>query len=233
MIIDKVTISGADDKVKHADLLKLQEDFPFVEWGILVSRKREGTARYPTRAWRKMIDHSLNISYHLCGDICREFVYGNHNVVWEAGIYWKRVQLNFKFDDMKLLENLGRISEAASHHPYKAFILPYNKTNKEVLDKFIKNTPATLPSNIHFLHDSSGGRGIKISSIGASLVNYTGHAGGIGPSNIAQIYGAITRTTPLTDKVWIDMETGVRTNDEFDIAKVRNALALCKAFAKQ
>ena len=33
-----VTITGADDSIQPSQLLDLQKEFPFVEWGILLSR---------------------------------------------------------------------------------------------------------------------------------------------------------------------------------------------------
>ena len=32
-ILDRVTITGADDSVRPTDLLELSREFPFVEWG--------------------------------------------------------------------------------------------------------------------------------------------------------------------------------------------------------
>jgi hypothetical protein len=57
-----VTITGADDIVDHDDMLKLCEEFPFLEWGILVSFDRAGTARYPSVPW--LIELSRRVGFH-------------------------------------------------------------------------------------------------------------------------------------------------------------------------
>ena len=51
MILDRVTITGADDSIKATDLIPLSKRFPFVEWGILLSKNNEGSFRFPTRDW--------------------------------------------------------------------------------------------------------------------------------------------------------------------------------------
>lgn len=230
MKINKVTISGADDKVSHDDLVSLQNEFPFVEWGILISRKRMGTNRYPTKDWLKKLHHDLNISFHLCGEIVREFVEGNHDVVWQAGLFWQRVQLNFSFkEDKNYLPNLLEISDTARNTPYKSFVLAYNNGSKKTLDAFIQNH-TSLPDNIHFLYDSSGGRGNEIKVIKEPLINYTGYAGGISPANIEQMCVALTYGYGGDENIWIDMETGVRTSDILDMEKVRNVLSVCQSY---
>lgn len=47
-----VTITGADDDVDPSALEDLSDEFPFVEWGILRSAKREGPD-YMRMKWMK------------------------------------------------------------------------------------------------------------------------------------------------------------------------------------
>lgn len=229
MELNKVTISGPDDKVSHDDLLKLQKQYPFVEWGVLISRKRMGSQRYPSADWIRGLSHDLNVSHHLCGEICREFVGGNYDVAWEYGDHWKRLQLNFSFkEDYNWGPLLLGISEWAASNPEKAVILAYNKGSKKNLDTFIwKHT--TMPDNVHFLYDSSGGRGNEITQILPPLPNFTSYAGGIGPHNAGIIIPRII-DVPIDRKVGIDMETGVRTGDEFDLPKVNQVLEISEPF---
>lgn len=51
MILDKVSITGADDSVNPKDLVELSEEFPFVEWAILLSKSRMRSNRYPSLNW--------------------------------------------------------------------------------------------------------------------------------------------------------------------------------------
>ena len=38
MTLNRVTITGADDFTEPKDLVELSEEFPFVEWAILLSQ---------------------------------------------------------------------------------------------------------------------------------------------------------------------------------------------------
>lgn len=225
MIIDKVTISGADDKIVADELCQLQEIYPFVEWGILVSEKRMGESRYPTAKWIKGLPYRLSLSLHLCGNICRRFVdTANMDIVYDLnGEHWDRIQLNVAFKDegVDYIKRLRKLAEVADQLENKAIIIPYNKVNKRIIDTWLGI--AEIPDNIHFLYDSSGGRGRVISEIEKPLLNYTGYAGGIGPENIAETAQLITNSQ-WTDIVWIDMESGVRTLDEFHLKKVESVL---------
>jgi hypothetical protein len=50
-MIDRLTITGMDDGVPPEYLAMASLKFPFVEWGVLVSQKRQGTPRYPSYPW--------------------------------------------------------------------------------------------------------------------------------------------------------------------------------------
>lgn len=49
--------------------------------------------------------------------------------------------------------------------------------------------------------------------------HFTGYAGGIGPDTVAGIVEAIEKVNPGLAPYYIDMESGIRTNDLFDIDK--------------
>jgi hypothetical protein len=231
MKIDRVTISGADDKVSVDELLRLQRQFPFVEWGILISKKRMGESRYPTLQWIKSLPYELRLSIHLCGEIVREFVNKPTPEIldYANGDHWERTQLNFSFkEDKDYMDNLFAVSIAAAAMPSKAIVLAYNKGSKRNIDTFIKKIPS-LPENVHFLYDSSGGRGSIIRAFQKPLINYTGYAGGISPENISMMCEGIS-DCQWQDRVWIDMETGVRTDDQFDLKKVEDVLKVSEKF---
>lgn len=60
MILDRVTITGADDSISPSGLLPLTKKYPFVEWGILVSVTKIGVPRYPTWAWIEEIQDRID-----------------------------------------------------------------------------------------------------------------------------------------------------------------------------
>ena len=51
MSIYRISIAGADDAVRPEALAALSDRFPFVEWGILLSRPETVRERYPSLAW--------------------------------------------------------------------------------------------------------------------------------------------------------------------------------------
>ena len=231
MNLNKVTISGADNAISHGDMLDLQNKYPFVEWGILVSKKRMGEPRYPTLQWIHDLPPELNISLHLCGEVVRDFVNNpTHEALIETrGIFWQRTQLNFSFkDSIDFTGRLTKIAMIAEASPGRAIVLAYNKGNKMTLDMFIARR-YVVPVDIHFLYDSSGGRGTEIKTFHKPLCNYTGYAGGINPDNIGDILKTLSEMDDDSN-IWIDMESGVRTNNMLDLVKVESVLKTCVPF---
>jgi phosphoribosylanthranilate isomerase len=81
---------------------------------------------------------------------------------------------------------------------------------------------------ISILLDASGGHGIdtKIVPLGLEGVKI-GYAGGINPDNVAEKLSTLL-DSELTNNFWIDMESGVRTDDWFDLDKAHKVLETCK-----
>lgn len=224
MKINKVTITGADNKVKGEDLLKLQEQYPFVEWGVLFSLSKEGHQRFPSllHIEQELNSPLLNLSAHFCGHYSKEVLENQNTLHIEALGNFKRIQLNYVFrkganyDLLALRDYLKKTD--------KQIILQYNKSNQEVLEHFLKWLP---DQKLNLLFDSSGGRGTAIKLIERPFDHYTGYSGGINPDNIENVIKLI-RNHKRIDEVWIDMESGVRTDNEFDLDKVKDVLEKCK-----
>ena len=96
-----VTITGADDNTPISALVDLSAEFPFVEWGILVSKRQEGGFRFPSKAWidqfsRRAAVGKLAASMHVCGEWVRRILRGTMD--WtelpEVRIVADRVQIN-------------------------------------------------------------------------------------------------------------------------------------------
>lgn len=58
----------------------------------------------------------------------------------------------------------------------------------------------------------------------------TGYAGGLNPDNLEEQLTKIAAVVG-NNSVSIDMESGVRTNNEFDLDKVRRCLQMAKDFS--
>src|SRR5678815_1000900 len=77
-MLDRVTLTGADDSTDIKALLALAEEHPFVEWGLLFSVSHQGQPRYPSREWVERLmeemPEDLKLSAHVCGRMVRDFV---------------------------------------------------------------------------------------------------------------------------------------------------------------
>lgn len=226
-MINKVTITGADDSINPIDLISISEKYPFVEWAILFSSKREGNSRYPSKRWLSnflgILDQvKINTSVHLCGNYAKEILAGSDLFLEQTYHYFNRVQINHNFNNnpistnsiISLIENWTEID----------FIFQANRANMEIC---LDIDQLKIP-NINFLYDSSGGRGTVIDFLGMPFDNsYTGYSGGLSPTNVKE--KAIKINKFVSDlPVWIDMETGVRSNDDalFDLKKVTDVLEI-------
>jgi len=215
-----VAITGADDDVDPSALEDLSDEFPFVEWGILRSAKREGTPRYPSRKWVRAVLRLSGISHlslHLCGEDARQAQRGIFNGDEQL---FNRVQIN----GYKLAAGPNDLKQGSSRFaPGVTFILPFND---EALALPVACDAAVLPGG-EVLFDPSGGRGVEPfrwatapARVRGVVDVRMGYAGGIGPDNVVDVLRDIGPVRPT----WIDMESGVRTDDKFDLAKVRRVL---------
>ncbi len=203
-----VTITGADDGVNHHDLAKLSEEFPFVEWGILFSEKRKGSPRYPSNEWIDgLLAHEIRrTSIHLCGYAARSTMQGSYG--WIRSDVFGRTQINGFTPGY--VEGLRRIDGAS-------LILQCRR--EEHLEAVARDA-AYLQADVLF--DPSGGRGLRRQDRWPSTPPgcRMGFAGGIGPDNVQGVLSELGRR----EGAWIDMESGVRTDNEFDLSKVRSVL---------
>lgn len=220
MKIDRVTFTGADNNTNIDKLISISKDNPFIEWGILFSLSKEGTNRYPSPYWvKEIIKSNLNLSAHLCGEFSRQIIERKNYHFLSFLKKFNRVQINYNFNNKKKHYINNLINYAVKNN--KIIILQYNNSNSNILDKY------QFPENFNFLYDLSGGRGVEITNINNPLYNYTGYAGGLNNYNIEKIVKLIENKNN-NKNVWIDFESGVRSNNEFSIRKVNNILKKLK-----
>lgn len=222
MEINRVTITGADDKTEIDSLVRLSAQYEFVEWGILFSRSKSGSPRYPAGQWTERIMNragDLAISAHLCGAYAKAIMEKQDFELFERLSAFKRFQINFNFS-FSAMHNLEAVIAWAQAHPETSIIFQYNRSNKPALYRLMVQSS---PENIHLLYDSSGGRGKALTDIQNPFPRYTGYSGGFGPENIISVCKAIEDNLGGED-VWIDMESRVRTDDNLDMEKVEKVL---------
>ena len=218
-----LTFTGVDAKTpvsfinevtrKYAKL----DGYCALEFGILRSAKAGQSPRYPDRATVERITGAVRpgqLAYHLCGEYARMV----HDFRWselldiinfnDVG----RVQVNSAERDEKAMITLARFS---------VFI------DKPVIMQWSQPIFPFVPG-VDLLFDRSGGRGIaqndwptphELTHKAGSRCRI-GYAGGLNPDNFREKLTGIVKAAN-GKPFWVDCETGVRTEDWFDTAKVQ------------
>lgn len=197
-----ITFTGIDEQTNLAYADFLASKYP-IEWGILVTENRK-SPRYPNPDFiSKVLSIRGAKSLHLCLDAAKAFQTGLLPDYIDPKLI-NRVQVNgFSINTtwFKRLETLYGVTIILQHRDA-------NFTESEFLQ----------------LYDRSGGRGIFPEHIpplphDGRLVGYSG---GICATNIHDYLAAIQGSSPF----WIDIESGVRTNDAFDLNEVEHICQL-------
>lgn len=232
-----VTITGADDATSIEELVALCEEFPFVEWGILVGY-HEGCERFPSQDWitnlvsaREGMCNHMRLSLHICGRHLRDIASGRSTLGDWLGpqLYaFQRVQLNWHGE---------RQSQQCSENVLSAFCkldgFGWDPTLIFQLDGV--NDDLYLAASRRFaccgLFDRSHGAGVVPNEWPQCSTDIAcGWAGGLGPENLADEIPKISSKAWPAMNFWIDMETRVRSGSSLDIAKVRQCLDIAKPF---
>lgn len=212
----RVTITGADDEVRPSALQRISEQYHFVEWGILVSSSRQGSARYPSAIWRdsmagraELSDTPMSVSWHLCGSCSSATL--NGSVRW---VRRQRVQINgYLPGRWRGLARLARLLDVE---------LILQCSSEAELGQVVSDAERIRGASVLF--DPSAGTGTPPERWPqAPWPCKMGFAGGITPDNVLDVVAQISSRRSLP--FWIDMESGVRTpNDKLDFSKVRSVL---------
>ena len=218
------TLTGVDEHTPIHKIARLQRQYPFVEFGVLVSPKRAGTGRYPSYQWIDALlsDGAISrrqMALHVCGEAVERLLSGAPDDMDRLSRLTRRVQLNFRYSPALR----DRLAKLIYERPGATFITQYNEANCDVWNE----CPAP---NHQVLFDRSGGRGITPDgwSVPHSRAQF-GYAGGLGPENLAQQLPRI-HAAAAGHNYWIDMESGLRTEDRFDLDKAEQVLEIVNFF---
>lgn len=235
-ILRKVTITGADDSIDPISLFQIAERYPFVEWGILLSKSSEGNPRFPSTRWlRELVelqsagtDNKISLSGHICGRWVRDICSGGfefYNNMRDIILSFQRFQLNFHsylhriHSTERFVESLRSINIRGQQ-----IIFQFDNVNNSLLDSAKDNGVDAVP-----LFDLSGGAGVLPKEWKQPVGDYCGYAGGLSPDNLeAQLTLIADKLNGVT--IWIDAETRLRSNNDrqFDLKKVNEFLATAK-----
>lgn len=214
-----ISLTGADDQVKIEDLEWLSKTYPLFECAILMFPEREALARNPSKAWREKFYQSSvkNRAIHLCGSAINKLANEDQELINELQ-HVGRVQINLK-PQWASVELVQQLISVVQKYPQIEFITQHNELNTEYFQYWDK------VANHSYLYDASLGKGLAPNEWLAPLEHKsTGYAGGMNNDNVVANLIKIFQKAGQT-LVWIDMETGIRTNDQFDLWKCENVLA--------
>lgn len=240
---ETVTLTGVDDWTDVDDLVQLHLAYDFLEFGVLVSRSRRGSPRYPSPEWiDRLLDAQpscgLRLSAHLCGAWCRNIVeYGRADVFreWPSLLKFPRVQLNFgDLDDAEtahkgIVAADAQADDAGGHVEFIVQVHPVHRDKKNFLMRLCNLSSVSVSA----LFDASGGKGENPKEWPERMLAFRcGWAGGLGPHNLAAELPHIAAVSGPARHDWLDMESAVRSGDRFDVGKCREVCEIFKEWRK-
>jgi hypothetical protein len=231
--ITGVTITGADDSTSIPMMVDLSKHFPFLEWGILISRRQEGSHRFPGREWmgelvHEAFLHGIKLSTHICGSWVRQLFVGEMewHVLPPIALRSQRVQIN---THAQRLLSTCKFIHVLSERSDRQYIFQWDGVNDHLI-----YAAKAVGLNAAALYDLSGGAGILPESWPQPAQDiHCGYAGGLGPDNVTKQIEAIEAV--CDQPYWIDMERRVRTPDDsrLDMDAVLRVLEAAAKFITQ
>lgn len=238
MKLKHITFTGIDARTNINDLIDIQREFPIAEFGVLTSYHwyENGNRYLDPQIINELRGCKLCLALHVCGQAARDAAMGRWNLIdkliWMNLDLFRRVQLNIanRTDNPDALSKRAKITS-------QEVIIQQRSSNdmavyKATVDKFLYRHNS-YNRTFSVLLDASGGRGIDtpIEVAPPFSAQKVGYAGGINPDNVGDKLTYLLGNNQVGD-FWIDMESGVRTDDWFDTDKVRQVLCICKEVMK-
>ena len=230
MRLKHITFTGIDAKTDIKSLQEIQKEYPIAEFGVLTSYHwYENGNRYPDlremKPWLKY--HGLNLALHLCGSAAHDAACGSyddiHFLTYGMYPYFQRIQLNIanRSDNPKQV--------AAADYGQEIIVQQRDIESLTLFNDTLEKWKPYL-GDVSVLLDASGGQGIDMPIKvlpNAGKPFKVGYTGGFNPENVSDKLHYLLTNDEVGD-FWIDMESGVRTEDDwFDLDKVRRVLAIC------
>ena len=232
MKLKYVTFTGIDNWTNLDALERLQEQYPYAEFGVLASyHYGENGPRFPEpHVFDALKGRKLNLSLHLCGKLALYSVATNFDAAIkflgeEHFNMFKRVQLNMHIKQVEQ-EQLAALTLKGNLEQIIIQMHTPQLCRQYFADGYHNDC-------LGYLLDSSAGAGVDtpIDIVTQQGVD-VGYAGGMGVSNVWSKLKTLLQHES-NDVFWIDMETRVRTNEILDLELVRQVLALCDVLIKQ
>ena len=207
-----IAFTGIDRPDLLPDLRRLSERYP-IEWGVLVDPDQEDKLLFPDARTRGALlaARDLRWAAHVCGAAARAIVADPLTApLPPAGV--QRVQVNHGFQG----SDAAQIAAARDY-------------GRRLGVRTVLQCQGDFPAEagVDWLFDVSFGTGVRPDRWPApptAVDPFGGYSGGIGPDTVGEILARIA--APPGALYWIDMESGVRTDGAFDLAKCE---AVCRA----
>lgn len=236
MRLKHITFTGVDARTDINRLREIQEQYPIVEFGVLTScHWHENGNRYLNpRLMNALRGNGLRLSLHICGRAAHDAAVKDWEKIDALTLgnldIFERVQLNLSgrkdnpaFCWIPLVIGQELIVQQKGCND----LTLYENTMKHWMER-----PFLHRDVISVLLDASGGRGIDTLIDNLETKEKVGYAGGISPDNVEEKLKFLMSHVTMGD-FWIDMESGVRTDDWFDLDKVERVLRICHPIIEQ
>ena len=239
MRLRHITFTGIDARTDLQELQAIQQQYPLAEFGVLTSYHwyENGNRYLDPQYINELRGEHLNLALHVCGMAVRDASIGRWDLIdkltWMNLDLFNRVQLNLanRTDNPPALAKRAKIKG-------QEVIIQQRGVNDmrvyEATDEKFSYKPDRYERTFSVLLDASGGQGIDtpIKVAPPFTAQKVGYAGGITPDNVADKLRYLFENVH-GGEFWIDMESGVRTDDWFDTAKVRRVLEICEPIIKE
>lgn len=234
--IKAVAVTGADDSIRPEELVSIEADFPFVEFGILLSKKQQGIKRFPSRDWLEELyllwrNKKLTLSGHLCGKWVRDLCLGGPSFFMEMGYIermFQRLQLNFHAERHTVdAEKLSKsLKQWAINRP---IIFQMDGVNQDIFYSMYGSMYGGWGIYVYPLYDLSGGAGLLPDERPVQAGSmYRGYVSEFPPRSFEKQLEKISTLT--SGLIWIDMGKALRSRNNrlFDLEKVRQFLKIAE-----
>ena len=234
MRLKHITFTGIDARTDLQELQAIQQQYPIAEFGVLTSYHwyENGNRYLNPQFLPNLYGRELNLALHICGSMASDATEGlwkrinRHTLSMLEMQLFQRVQIN-------VANRLGNPERLVSMPtPKTEVIIQQRPGNAELFEHSLFVEGEGAPRNVSMLIDGSGGQGIDSPISIYPSVYKIGYAGGINPDNVADKLAYLFENVN-DGEFWIDMESGVRTDDWFDLDKVHQVLEICQPIIKE
>lgn len=218
-MLKHITFTGIGVDTDFQKLREMQLQYPIVEYGVLLSKNwaANGPRYFDPSKLEMLRGLGLKLSCHACGNLAYEALNNNWEPLRELTQgsldIFSRCQLNISHKQPR--ENTPKLRPPQELD--EVIIQQKNADNLKVFNCIEDKR------GISVILDASGGHGvdtpIEIMKMDGVKVGY---AGGMNPDNVYRKLRQLFASD--CGDFWIDMESGVRTDDIFDLDKVEKVL---------